>query len=146
MKKIAMILALAFTGIAGVAIGQTPKVMVSDKTGWHKISDTTVDLTKEKDEIVVLGADSFASIKFKVVGQPINLVSAEVVYETGENQDVAILFHEKDAGYSRIIDLQGGERDISKIVLIYKTLPNPDNKKAHVELWGLKTNAKVGEN
>ncbi len=141
MKRIAMILAFAGAGLAGVATAQTPKVIVSDKTGWHKIGETTVDFTKEKDEIVVLGADSFAKIKIKVVGETIDLVSAEVVYESGENQMVAINLPVKDAGYSREIDLKGGERDLKKIVLVYKTVENSSNKKANVEIWGLKTNA-----
>ncbi len=141
MKKFAMIVVFACVGMSGVAIGQIPKVILSDKTGWHKIGETTVDLTKETDEVVVLGADRFASIKFKVEDQAINLQSAEVVYESGENQNVTIIFNKKDEGYSRVIDLNGGERDISKIVFVYKTLPNADNKKARVELWGLKTNA-----
>jgi len=44
------------------------------------------------------------------------------------------------AGESRVIDLNGGERNLKKIVFVYKTLPNRKDEKAHVEIWGLKTN------
>ena len=41
---------------------------------------------------------------------------------------------------SRVIDLNGGERSLKKIVFVYKTLPNQKAEKAEVAVWGLKTN------
>ena len=63
-KKISAVLVLAL-GI-GLASAQQPAVMVSTSPGWHKIATTTVDLTKERDEISVLGADHFSAIKLMV--------------------------------------------------------------------------------
>jgi len=131
---------LAVAG-ATVAYAQSPRVVTSDKTGWHKIGETTVDLKKERDEIAVLGADKFASIKFRVTDEPIDLVEAYVVYESGDDQKININMHVKAPGDSREINLNGGERSIRKIGFVYKTLPNPGDKKAHVEIWGLKTNS-----
>jgi hypothetical protein len=146
MRKIAMFLALAGAGIVGIAEAQVPKVVVSDKTGWHKIGETTVDFKKEKDEVIVMGADRFATIKFKVTGETIDLISAEVVYESGDNQLVAVNSKIKEAGDSREFNLNGGERDVKKIVLVYKTIANSTNKKARVEIWGLKTNTDTSSN
>ena len=39
------------TLILSAANAQKPAVVVSDKTGWHKIGETTVDFKKEKDEV-----------------------------------------------------------------------------------------------
>jgi len=141
-----MFLALAGAGIVGIAEAQVPKVVVSDKTGWHKIGETTVDFKKEKDEVIVMGADRFATIKFKVTGETIDLISAEVVYESGDNQLVAVNSKIKEAGDSREFNLNGGERDVKKIVLVYKTIANSTNKKARVEIWGLKTNTDTSSN
>ena len=132
---------LAIAGASGVAFGQAPKVVTSDKAGWHKIGETTVDFKKERDEIAVLGADKFAAIKFRVTTEPIDLVEAYVVYESGDDQKININSHIKAAGDSRQIDLNGGERSIRKIGFVYKTLPNAADKKAHLEIWGLKTNS-----
>ena len=141
MKKLFTILSLAFAGISGVSYAQTPAVVVSDKTGWHKIGETTVDFKKEKDEVSVIGADKFASIKFKVVDESIDLVSVEVFYESGDNQIININSHIKAPGDSREIDLKGGkERSIKKIAFVYKTIPNAQEKKAHLEIWGYKSN------
>ncbi|HEY8936407.1 MAG TPA: hypothetical protein VIM65_14345 [Cyclobacteriaceae bacterium] len=140
MKKLVMIMMLAFAGASGVAFAQTPSVVISDKTGWHKLGETTIDFKKEKDEISVVGADKFAAIKFKVLDESIDLVSAEIFYESGDNQIVNINSHVNAPGDSRQVDLNGGERAIKKISFVYKTLPNAKDKKAHLEVWGLKTN------
>ena len=140
MKKLKMIILLATAGIFGELAAQQPAVMISDKTGWHRIGETTVDFKKETDEIVVLGADRFASIKFTVLDAPINLISMEIFYESGGTQTVNINMHIKLKGESRTIDLNGGERNLKKIVFVYKTLSSHTEQKAHVEVWGLKTN------
>ncbi len=141
MKKIIVIALLAIVGMNYSAMAQNPKVVVSDKKGWHKIGETTVDFAKDRDEVSVIGADKFAALIFKVTDAPIDLIDIEVFYESGDNQKVSVNFPIKAPGQSKEIDLNGGERSIKKIVFVYKTLPNRKDVKAHVEIWGLKTNA-----
>ncbi|MDZ4845433.1 MAG: hypothetical protein SH857_07790 [Chitinophagales bacterium] len=140
MKKVLMLILLAIAGSYGISNAQKPAIILSDSTGWHKIGETTVDFQKDRDEILVLGADRFASIKFKVVGSPIDLMDLEVYYESGDAQVIKVNMPIKASGESRVIDLNGGERNLKKIVFVYKTLANHKDKKAHVEVWGLKTN------
>lgn len=140
MKKIFIIMLLATAGSYSTLSAQVPKVVVSDKTGWHKIGKTTVNFKKDRDAIVILGADRFAAIKFKVIEAPIYLMDLEVYYESGDRQDIKINAPIKAPGESRVIDLNGGERRLKKIVFIYKTLPNRKDERAHVQVWGLKTN------
>lgn len=139
MKKLAFILFMAVAGLSNSVVAQT-KVVLSDKTGWHKIGETTVDFGKDRDEVSVVGADKFAALIFKVDDAPIDLIDIEVYYESGDNQKVAVNFPIKAPGQSKSIDLNGGERAIKKITFVYKTLPNRKDVKAHVEIWGLKTN------
>jgi hypothetical protein len=141
MKKTLMMIMLAITGMYGTARAQQPAIVVSDKTGWHKIGEMTVNFEKDRDEMSVLGADRFASIKFKVKDAPIYLMDLEVYYESGDKQDINVNFPIKGKGESRVIDLDGGERSLKKIVFVYKTLDNRKDKRAHVEIWGFKTNA-----
>jgi hypothetical protein len=140
MKKLAVIL-LSIAAMCGKTFAQQPAVVVSDKTGWHKIGETTVNFEKDKDEVVVMLADKFAKVKFKVTDAPIDLVSCEVYYESGDKQDIMINAPLKAMGETKVIDLNGGERNLKKIVFVYKTEPNHKDKKAHVEIWGKKTNA-----
>jgi hypothetical protein len=138
-KTIIMLLAIVF--VFGKMNAQKPAVVVSDKKGWHKIGSTNVNFKTEREEVIVMGADRFASIKFKVEDAPISLVSAEIYYESGDSQNIPLAFDIKSPGESRVIDLNGGERSLKKIVFVYKTLPNRKDEKAHIEIWGYKTNA-----
>lgn len=119
----------------------SPAVVLSDKTGWQKIAERTVDFAKDRDEVLVLGADRFASIKLKVTDAPVELLNLQIFYEDGEKQDVWVNSPIEVSGETRVIALNGGERDIQKISFEYKTLKNRNDEKAHVEIWGLKTNA-----
>jgi hypothetical protein len=119
----------------------SPAVMVSDKTGWHKIGERHVDLVKDRDEILVVGADRFSAIKFMVTEASIDLLMLEVYYESGDKQDIDVRTPIMAGSESRMINLNGGERSLKKIVFVYKTLPNQKKEKAEVAVWGLKTNA-----
>jgi hypothetical protein len=141
MKKL-IILMLTVTAGYGIANAQQPGVVVSDKAGWHKIAETMVDLKKERDDVMVIGADKFASIKLKITDAAVNISSLVIYFEKGDSQSVAISAALSAPGESRVIDLKNGaERSINKISFVYKTLPNRKEEKAHVEIWGLKTNA-----
>lgn len=141
MKKIALVLFLAFVGVNSQGFAQNPKVIMSDKKGWHKIGETIVDFTKEKDEISVIGADKFASLVFKITDAPINIMDIDIYFEDGTTQKVNLNVPIKAPGQSKEITVKGGERDIKKIVFVYKTVANQNDEKSHIEIWGSKTNA-----
>jgi hypothetical protein len=137
MKKLIVIILLF---VAGYVKAQQPGVVVSDKAGWHKIGETTVEFKQEKDEISVMGADRFAAVKIKVTESPVNITSFDIYFENGEVQSVPIGAEIKAAGESKTVELKGGERAIKKVVFVYKTGTDNMDKKAHVELWGMKNN------
>ena len=141
MKKAIVLIFLAVAGCYGSVSAQNPAVVLNDKTGWHKIAETTVDFAKDHDEVAVMVADKFSTLKFKVTEASIQLMDIEVFYESGDNQKVAIGYEIKSMGESKTINLNGGERSIKKIAFTYKTVPNTKDKKAHMEIWGMKTNA-----
>jgi hypothetical protein len=123
----------------GKSVVPSPSVMISDKAGWHKIGERHVDFVKDRDELLVMGADRFSAIKFKVTEASIELIDLEVYYESGDKQDIQVRSPLKAGMESRVIDLNGGERSLKRIVFVYKTLPNQKDEKANVEIWGLKT-------
>jgi hypothetical protein len=137
MKKLVIVLLLVVSSATMMA--QTPKIIISDKDGWHKIGETTVDFKAESDNIVVIGADRFAAIQIKVTDAPMLLVSFDIYFEDGKRQNVPVGLEIRGPGQTKVIDLKG-EKSIKKIHFYYKTIGNDSGKKAHVELWGLKTN------
>jgi hypothetical protein len=138
MKKIIFCMMLILPMLISTTYSQKPAVMVDKKAGWHKIGSLTASFKMEKDEIVVLGADKFKSIQLKVTDAPIHISSLEVYYETGDKEDVNVASDLKMGGETRVIDLKGSNRELKKIVLVYKTVPNQKDEKATVELYGLK--------
>jgi hypothetical protein len=141
MKKTIKIMMLAIMGSTGIALAQSPAIISSDKSGWHKIAETTVDFAKERDEVSVLMADKFSALQFKVQDAAIDLISLVVIYESGDKQNIDVNSPIKAHSESAIIKINGGERSIKTISFVYKTLPNSKDTKAHVEIWGMKTNA-----
>lgn len=140
MKKVLSIILLAIAISYGTANAQQTTVISSDTSGWYKIGETKVDFKRDRDEINVLGADRFKSIKLIVINTPIDLKDVEIHYESGSKQDVKINKSLKAAGESSVIDLVDGEqRSIKKIVFVYKTLNNNMDVKAYIQVWGLKT-------
>jgi hypothetical protein len=162
MKKVLIIL-FTIAASYGIANAQKPAVIVSDAKGWHKIGTLTADFQRETDEISVFLADRFAALKFKVEGASINLASLKVFYEDGTVEDVTGMFPMaiQAPGESKVIDLKGTERELKKVQFTYNSVEGtgvkrdnsnqPDNvnrdrdKKAKVELWGLKTNVVNGD-
>src|SRR5436853_2571613 len=79
MKKL---MALFIVSIIATSVyAQKPAVMMSSKPGWHKIGEVTADFKKEKDEIIVLGADRFKSILLKVTDAPVSISDLTVYFE-----------------------------------------------------------------
>jgi hypothetical protein len=140
MKKI-VIFVLFVAVCCGKMFAQQPGVVISDKAGWHKIGETIVGFKAEKDEIMVMGADRFQSIKIKVMDAPVHIESFVIHFVSGDVQNVTISKEIKSAGETKVVPLNGGERSIKKVVFIYKTTPNNMDRKARIELWGLKTNS-----
>jgi hypothetical protein len=140
MKKV-ILCALLIIASSIKMSAQKPGVVLSDKEGWHKIGETTADFKAEKDEISVIAADRFSSIKIKVLDAPLILTSFEIYFESGDNQKVSIGKEVKAAGETRTVKIDGGERSIKKVSFVYETAPNNKDKKARVELWGFKTNS-----
>jgi len=121
---------------------QTPAVVLSDKEGWHKIGETIVNFNAETDEILVIGANRFSSVKIKVTDAPVNLKSFDIYFDKGDKQSVAVGQDIKDPGETRVVQLDGnGERVVRKVILTYNTATGNSGKRAHMELWGLKTNS-----
>ncbi len=137
MKNLKVLFVLIGFVLAGSTYAQKPAVMVSDKAGWHKIGEVTADFKAEKDELVVMGADKFKSIKLYVKDAPMNISDLEIYYEDGSQESVALKNEFKAGGESRVIDIKSAV-SIKKVVFTYKSVANSKDEKATVELYGMK--------
>src|SRR5438105_4614828 len=85
--------------------GQKPAIITSNKPGWHKLTETIVDLKIERKEVEVLGADRFSSLKFRVTEAPLRLDSIYVYFEDDSVQNIAVHTLIKAGGQSGVIHL-----------------------------------------
>ena len=138
MKKAVLVLAVLFAVLLNSAFAQEPSVMLSDKPGWHKIGEVKADFKMENESIAVLGADKFKSILLKVTDAPINIERVQVFYESGQMEEFDVKNELKANSETRKIDLKDGTQEIKNVTFTYKTVPNQQEEKAHVELYGLK--------
>ena len=137
MKKALFILAAAIVSVSSLK-AQKVEVITSNKPGWHKIGETTVDFKTDLDKVLIVGADNFKAIKLKATDAPVHIENLEVVYGNGDPEQIPIRFDFKAGSDSRQIDLKGKDRKVKQINLVYRTVPNWKGDKAHVEIWGLK--------
>jgi hypothetical protein len=138
MKKAVLVFAVLFAVLLNSAFAQEPSVMLSDKPGWHKIGEVKADFKMENESISVLGADKFKSILLKVTDAPINIERIQVFYESGQMEEFDVKNELKPNSETRKIDLKDGTQEIKNVTFTYKTVPNQQEEKAHVELYGLK--------
>ncbi|MBT1706227.1 hypothetical protein [Chryseosolibacter indicus] len=139
MKREVGILVMFFSLIIGSAAAQKPAVVTSGKPGWHKIGETVASFKGQNESIAVMGADEFSSIKLKVSEAPVNIERLQVFYEEGSMEEISVDNELKPGEETRVIDLKHAGKDIQKIAFTYKTASNSEADKAHVEVYGLKS-------
>lgn len=108
----------------------------SAKTGaWHLVATKSVDYAIDRDIIPFDNVtDDFRQLKFKVTNAALNIFDVKVFFDNGDVQDVAVRKVFRKNTESRVIDLTGGVRHLSKIEFWYRT--KGLQGKANVEVWG----------
>jgi dihydrofolate reductase len=137
MKTLVMVVLTLFV-FANMSVAQEPAVITSSKTGWHKIGETKADFKTESEGILVMGKDTFKSIKLKVTDAPVNINKVIIYFENKQMQEVPIDGVINAGMESKMIDLDYPSVEIQKVVFTYKSEPSYQGDKAHVELHGLK--------
>jgi hypothetical protein len=103
---------------------------------WEKLGERKVNFAADRDEIAVGARDgAFDALKIKVRKGAINLHKMVVHFGNGETKEVELRNDIRAGGESRLIDLPGNNRVITKVVFWYDT-KNRANRRAEVELWG----------
>lgn len=134
-----LMLALITCSSTGYAIAQKEKeIAPAEKGTWQHIGTGTVDFNKDRDVVIVTGADVFRKIKFKVKDAKIELREIDVVFENEGHQEIKVGAVIDRGGESPAIDLRGNTRRIKRIAFVYKTIPGANFEKAEVTLWGEK--------
>ncbi len=107
------------------------------KGNWERLGKRTVNYGLDKDEIIVTAREGkFRAIKLAFNGGRMNMHRCVIHYANGEKQNVALKKQYGPGDESRVIDLKGNSRVITKVVFWYDS-KNLARRKATVALWGL---------
>ena len=103
--------------------------------GWEKLGQRQVDGKVDKDTIPVGIKDGvFTAIRVKVEGSALEMFDIKLTFGNGQTfEPKTKLIFAKDS-WTRVIDLPGEKRVITKVELKYGNLPG--GGKARVEFWG----------
>jgi hypothetical protein len=132
------ILFLVLIAFSMTAFAQEPAIQLSDKPGWHKIGEVKADFQKESESIAPMGKDEFKAVKLKITDGPIEISEIIVTYEDETMQKIPFNGTLASGAETKEYDLTSPEKELKKVSFTYRSQPNYRDKKAHVELYGLK--------
>jgi hypothetical protein len=103
---------------------------------WKFISDKQVNFGVDRD-VIHFGnlKDDFRKLQVRVTDGPVKMLDMKVYFDNGSVKDVQIRSLIAQGGVTRIIDLEGGLRHLSKIEFWYETIGFAKGK-ARVAVWG----------
>ena len=104
---------------------------------WELIGAKKINKSYDRDVISVTATEgTFNALRFNVKYRPVTIYDMKVHYGNGMVEDIKIRHHIQAGGESRIINLRGRDRVISKIVFRYET-KTYSGKRAEIRLFGL---------
>lgn len=119
LNGLALGLCLAISACA--AITNDPTLPgVGNARAWTQVGAREVRDRVEQDTIALQDHRAFGQVRFCVSGNPVHFRDVDVFFRNGGHQDVALAARINPRQCSRIIDLDGGQRDIDRITLRYE--------------------------
>lgn len=108
----------------------------AESDGWKFIADKWVNFGVDKD-VIHIGSvqDEFTRLVVRVTDAPLRMYDMKVFFDNGGVQDVPIKSVIKQGGQTRIIDLDGGKRRLSRIEFWYETKGRGKGR-SRVAVWG----------
>ncbi|HEX5625680.1 MAG TPA: hypothetical protein VFX48_06680 [Saprospiraceae bacterium] len=138
MKNLLLIfsLVLVSASLDPKAYASTPSQAQAPQGRWELLGSRTVKFGLDKDEIMVTAHEGFfTGLKVKVLRSALDMHRMVVHFGDGSSQEVELKNVFRAGQESRVIDLEGNKRVITKVVFWYDT-KNYKKNRAVVELYG----------
>lgn len=121
-------LALGAAAVSGSALADKRDRDHRDHKGpskWEDLGCQKVGFLVDHDSIKVGRREGrFKAIRLKVSGNAVYINDLKVIYANGKPDDLRVRSEIRDGGETRPLDLQGRERAIQRIDLVYRAKPN----------------------
>ncbi len=127
-----LIAAVVFIGTAFTPIHSTRKV----NSDWFFLGDKKVGFGVDHDAINFGNwKDDVRQIKLKITDGPLKMYRMSIHFDNGTTQEVALRNNFTQGSESRVIDMNGGMRHLTKIEFWYETKGFAKGR-ARVAVWG----------
>ena len=126
---------LLITTLIILGVSTTARAQVE----WKFMGDKTVNYGVDRD-VIRFGdlRDAYRQIRFHVTDAPVRIFDVKIYFDNGDVQDVSLRSVIPQDGDSRVIDLAGGVRHLSKIEFWYKPGARGRKGQSRVAVWGRK--------
>lgn len=89
-------------------------------SAWTQIGVREVRDRTDRDVVVVEGPRQFERIKLCVYRNPVHFYDLDVFYRNGGHQDVSVRSRINPGECTRVIDLNGDDRNITRVAMVYE--------------------------
>ena len=136
--KTAKHLTLAFiVALFGLLTTVDPATAERGEGRWISLGELHVKDRVDRDTLKVGAKEgTFDSIRLRVKGRAVQFHSVKIHFENGTVQDVSLRSVIRAGRFSRVIDLEGGQRAIKKIVFVYDAQTPRRGKGARIHVFG----------
>lgn len=107
---------LLFAGIAFLTMG----ACATPASAWELIGTREVGDRTDHDTIHANASRLYDHIRLCVYRRPVHFYDVDVFFENGAHQQVSVRTRINPGGCTRAIDLEGGQRHIDHVSLVYE--------------------------
>lgn len=110
--------------------------MATPALAWDLLGARDVRDAVDHDTIVVEGARRFDHIRLCVAEHPVHFIDLDIRFANGGHQDVPVRATIRPGQCTRNIDLEGDDRNITAVNLVYEANTRRRGVHATVRLYG----------
>lgn len=137
MHKIQRASLASVTILTLITLAATPALAARGSNKWTELGTLHVKDRVERDVLhLEHRKGTFDKIRLKAVGSAVQFRSLKIHFENGDVQDVGLRSVIPAGKTSRVIDLEGRQRTIEKIVFVYDAQTRKIGKGARVRVLG----------
>jgi len=123
------ILAVLAAGL--VQVVAMPSAMAWDELGYRDVRDAV-----DHDSISLPGTRKFDRIRLCAYRRPVHMIDLKVRFANGGTQDVPVRLQLRPGTCTRVIDLVGDDRNITRVDMVYEANTPRRGVHAAVRLFG----------
>jgi hypothetical protein len=95
-------------------------ITAGSAAAWDQIGQRNVKDRVERDTMIIEGHRQYERIKICVYRRPVHFIDVDIEYRNGGRQDVSVAARINPGDCTRVIDLNGDDRDIKSISFRYE--------------------------